>query len=604
MALIGQGATPVPIDYSNWARMTAQSSQATAAAVGNVLGKFEDMAEQRKKDKETIKAAEAKGKAVKELFGDQGGFLDSFLAGIGDEELPISERAAMAGGMNDLIAAGIDKFNTDRAVNMEERRLKMAEDVSTFNLGQAKTTAERENKAIAQSEQTEAFMAPQVLNQVLQQTVAAERSGSPVLIPSRQLQEALNAAAPGQQLSIAQAAMAGLPKQSAGQLMEVPITIDGQPGKGMARYNEQTGRFTLVPVDAVEAWGDGSGGQSIADPDKFSQSLPAPLAPYGEAFIKAGEKYGVDPKFLAAISIHETAGGTSNAFRNKRNAMGISDAKGPTMQKSVEDSIDAMARSLTRKGGHYEGASTIPQIGSIYAPRGAGNDPRGQNQYWPGKVAEYYAELGGNPQGSVMVQAGASTARQPAPQTETQKKIDEANLARIEGETAAKKQESEIAKSKDADIKTAALNNARETLTLIEDIEKHPGFGEAVGASFYSFLAGIPGVPDELDTPPGTDKAGAVSRINQLKSKTFLESAAKLRGMGALSDSEGKKLESAAANLDRAQTEKDFKAALKTYREVVLSNIADIEKRSGKATPAQDAPQSAQDRLRSRVFGQ
>lgn len=113
----------MPIDYSRWADITARSSQATAAAISGVADKFADIAEKRKQDKDTIKAAEAKGKAVKELFGDQGGFLDSFLAGLGDEELPISERAAMASGMNDLIAAGIDKFNTERDFGLKERAL-------------------------------------------------------------------------------------------------------------------------------------------------------------------------------------------------------------------------------------------------------------------------------------------------------------------------------------------------------------------------------------------------------------------------------------------------------------------------------------------------
>ncbi len=114
------------------------------------------------------------------------------------------------------------------------------------------------------------------------------------------------------------------------------------------------------------------------------------LGQYSQAFHDAGKKYGVDPKLLMAIAMHETGKGTSSAFRNKKNAMGISpDGGGPRAFSSVEESIDYAARLLKK---HYldKGLTTIAAIGGKYAPAGAGNDSRGLNKHWVSGVSKYY----------------------------------------------------------------------------------------------------------------------------------------------------------------------------------------------------------------------
>ncbi len=123
----------------------------------------------------------------------------------------------------------------------------------------------------------------------------------------------------------------------------------------------------------------------------LAEKLPEGLAPYADTFIEAARENGLNPAVLAAISMHETANGTSKAFKEKNNAMGISDSSGPTTQESVEASIKRMARYLAGKT--YAKASTLEEIGKIYAPVGAGNDPKKLNSYWPGGVASHYAKL-------------------------------------------------------------------------------------------------------------------------------------------------------------------------------------------------------------------
>lgn len=116
------------------------------------------------------------------------------------------------------------------------------------------------------------------------------------------------------------------------------------------------------------------------------------LAAYRDVFMDAAARNGLDPKLLMAIAMHETGRGTSSAFRNKKNAMGVSDAKGPRSFASVEDSIYFMARQL-KKNYLDKGLRTVEQIGAKYAPIGAGNDPRGLNKHWVEGVSRYLNEL-------------------------------------------------------------------------------------------------------------------------------------------------------------------------------------------------------------------
>lgn len=133
--------------------------------------------------------------------------------------------------------------------------------------------------------------------------------------------------------------------------------------------------------------------QPVSSPQKAAQVLSPALLQYESAFRRAGEKYGVDPDLLMAIAIHETGNGTSSAFRNKKNAMGVSpNGGGPRSFETVEAGIEYMAGQLAR---NYlgKGLTTIAAIGKKYAPPGASNDPKGLNSHWVKGVSEYYFQL-------------------------------------------------------------------------------------------------------------------------------------------------------------------------------------------------------------------
>lgn len=133
--------------------------------------------------------------------------------------------------------------------------------------------------------------------------------------------------------------------------------------------------------------------RGFAEAPDLPTKLPPGLRPHAQDYIDAAREYGLNPRVLAAISALETAGGTSKAFREKNNAMGISDRKGPVALASVRDSIFQQARTLARENGPYAKAKTLAEIGAIYAPPGAGNDSHGTNGGWTKNVSAWLAKL-------------------------------------------------------------------------------------------------------------------------------------------------------------------------------------------------------------------
>ncbi len=146
----------------------------------------------------------------------------------------------------------------------------------------------------------------------------------------------------------------------------------------------------------------GSGRFRNVTAESLGARLPAKMRSLAQDFVDAGQVHGIDPRFLAAISMLETRRGTSSAFRNKNNAMGVSNSRGPIRFSNKSASIHKMARTLANPRGYYRNATTINRIGRIYAPPGAGNDPHGTNGYWPRGVSKYYRQLGGDPSAQVV----------------------------------------------------------------------------------------------------------------------------------------------------------------------------------------------------------
>jgi hypothetical protein len=127
--------------------------------------------------------------------------------------------------------------------------------------------------------------------------------------------------------------------------------------------------------------------------------------------------------------------------------------------------------------------------------------------------------------------------------------------------------------------RVAAFDSALDTLDVIA---AHPGKKDVVGAVTGGVRSMI----------PGTDAAGFAAQLETFKAQTFIPQVAALKGMGALSDAEGKKLTAAVGALDPKMKASEFdkqiakiKGDLEAARERAM-NIPGVEKQQTTSKPA------------------
>lgn len=106
-------------------------------------------------------------------------------------------------------------------------------------------------------------------------------------------------------------------------------------------------------------------------------------------------------------------------------------------------------------------------------------------------------------------------------------------------------------KAREADLgKSGQIASFDTMLGTLNRLKDHPGLSRSTG--LYS----------ATPTIPGSDSANFQSELETFKSQAFIQAVAQLKGMGALSDAEGKKLSAAVGALDPKMSEKAFKASL------------------------------------------
>ena len=100
----------------------------------------------------------------------------------------------------------------------------------------------------------------------------------------------------------------------------------------------------------------------------------------------------------------------------------------------------------------------------------------------------------------------------------------------------------------------------------IKELETHPGFSGAVGTNYLGGFG---------KSIPGSDSAGFLAKLDQLKANIKLVNIKYLKGTGALSDSEGKTLEDAGTSLNPDLPEADFTKELARVKKVLekTSNV-------------------------------
>lgn len=131
-----------------------------------------------------------------------------------------------------------------------------------------------------------------------------------------------------------------------------------------------------------------------------------------------------------------------------------------------------------------------------------------------------------------------------------------------------------------------AIASTDQTIQQIDLLLRHPGRESGTG-----FSAKIPAIP-------GTDRKGFDAQLATFKAQTFIPMVSQLKGMGALSDAEGKKLTEAIGALDPEMPEAEFAASLnriktQLYRaqKLAYDKLAATRRNGGAVQPSPKAAQ-------------
>jgi len=124
--------------------------------------------------------------------------------------------------------------------------------------------------------------------------------------------------------------------------------------------------------------------------------------------------------------------------------------------------------------------------------------------------------------------------------------------------------------------------NIDNMLNTIDRIKKNP--------SLNSVLGTVQGRMPVLFSDQAQD---AVTLIETLGSQAFLSQIPQIKGMGALSNAEGEKLQSAFQNFGRVQSEKQFRETLTEAGRLLLKARSNIAKRTGLPDTIPDTPAAA-----------
>lgn len=144
------------------------------------------------------------------------------------------------------------------------------------------------------------------------------------------------------------------------------------------------------------------------------------------------------------------------------------------------------------------------------------------------------------------------------------------------------RQKAEIAKADRQAAAQGAVDTFSTALDSLGEIEKSPGLSKAVG------------VRSAFPTVPGSDAANFEARLDTFKAQTFLPMVASLKGMGALSDAEGKKLSDAVGALSPKMSEDAFRSSIGKIRTQLESKLGTVKKQFDYNEPEASAAQQPQ----------
>ncbi|EDM3361829.1 acyltransferase [Salmonella enterica subsp. enterica serovar Newport] len=235
-------------------------------------------------------------------------------------------------------------------------------------------------------------------------------------------------------------------------------------------------------------------------------------------------------------------------------------ALGPEKAFAVQDKM--VGREIDR--GRLAETIRSNQAGEALQQRGQDITVRGQN------ISANNAELSREIQRAELQDKVLD--RQIARET-NQIKLDE-----LKQKQADVRQKAEIARADRQAAAQGAVDTFSTALDSLNEIEQSPGLSKAVG------------IRSAFPTVPGSDAANFEARLDTFKAQTFLPMVQSLKGMGALSDAEGKKLSDAVGALSPKMSEKAFRESIGKIRNQLESKLSTVKKQFDYQEPVQNMP--------------
>jgi hypothetical protein len=247
MAMMGSSIDPRMFvnDYSGFTNAAAIQAAGMLDFGNQIGGAIKDYQKEQKDSKNMLKAGEAQIKAAAALFPSQAPMFESLANDLRNEDTPLSERAAIASQVADLISmsVGEKRYQTERGYKERDQVLAESQNTRQNTLFNQQSAATQLAIQDAQAKRdAERFNAPANLAAAIKK--ASQISDFPMPYKGTDLEAAFDQT-PEVQNAMTALITSLLPEKQKWELKNLPATINGQPGEIPALFNDSG---NIVPL--------------------------------------------------------------------------------------------------------------------------------------------------------------------------------------------------------------------------------------------------------------------------------------------------------------------------------------------------------------------
>lgn len=313
----------------------------------------------------------------------------------------------------------------------------------------------------------------------------------------------------------------------------------------------------LEKIQSGMKWADEDQRNSIgtlAAGARLAASSPEAMQSWLQNNAKEMTRVGVDPNNVAQMYQQNPSG-----FGEFVDHLGMA-ALGPIDYFNVQDKM--AGREIDR--GRLAETIRSNQAGEALTARGQDIQIRGQN------ISAQNAALSREIQRAEL--------QEKALDRQIARESNQLKLEELKQKQADVRQKADIARADRQAAAQGAVDTFSTALDSLNEIEQSPGLSKAVG------------IRSAFPTVPGSDAANFEARLDTFKAQTFLPMVQSLKGMGALSDAEGKKLSDAVGALSPKMSEKAFRDSIGKIRNQLESKLSTVKKQFDYQEPVQNMP--------------